>query len=62
MTVKKLKNVEPKGRLAFLTYLADRGGVGYIRTIFPSLVIGSKRYKNLIFDPVYMSSFVPIPE
>ena len=53
-----MKTVEPKGRMCFLNYLSDRGGVGYIRAILPFTVLGSMRYKKMSFDPVYLSNFV----
>ena len=57
----KLKNIPPKGKFPFTTFLCDRGGVGHIRTIIPSLVLGSWRYKQMSFEPTYLSFFVNDP-
>jgi hypothetical protein len=36
-----MENIKPEGRLSFLTYKSDNGGVGYIRTILPSIILNS---------------------
>lgn len=54
-------NGDVNGRISFLTYMSDRGGVGHIRTILPSLVLGSWRYKKIQFDPIFLSDFIPDP-
>lgn len=56
-----MKTMEPKGRLSFVNYKSDSGGVGYIRTIIPSVVLGSWRYKLMQLEPTVLSNFVPDP-
>jgi len=55
----KKQTVPAKGKMAFTTFICDRGGVGHIRTILPSMVLGSWRYKQMTFEPIYMPFFVP---
>lgn len=57
-----LDKIKPKGKLLWMTYLCDWGGVGYIRTILPSVIMGSWRYHQLRFEPLYLTFFVPNAE
>ena len=57
-----LKKIKPEGRFSWLNYLSDRGGVGYIRSILPNLILGAWRYKKITFDPCELTSFIPLPE
>jgi hypothetical protein len=59
--MEKKQTVDAKGKMAFTTFICDRGGVGHIRTILPSLVLGSLRYKQMTFEPIFMPFFVPDP-
>lgn len=58
----KKQTVPAKGKMAFTTFICDRGGVGHIRTILPSMILGSWRYKQMTFEPIYMPFFVPEPK
>lgn len=53
-----MKKIEPQGKLVWITYASDQGGVGYIRTIIPSVVLGAKRYKKMSFEPNYLLRFI----
>lgn len=57
-----MKKLEPKGKIAYTTYMSDFGGVGYIRTIMPSVILGSLRYKKMSFEPTYLMRYVSSTE
>lgn len=52
----KLKTLTKQGRISFCNYNGDFQGCGYIRIIFPSILLPTYRYKNFNFsfsiDPV----------
>lgn len=54
----KYETVAPRGRMFFTTYLSDRGGVGYIRSIVPMFILGSWRYKTLLFEPNFFTQYI----
>lgn len=56
-----MENIKPEGRLSFLTYKSDNGGVGYIRTILPSIILNSWRYNKMTFESNVLSNFVQDP-
>ena len=57
-----MKKVDPKGKLSWLTYLSDYGGVGYIRSIVPNMLMGCWRHQQMSFEPTQLTSFIPNPE
>lgn len=58
MSKKKLTKVPPKGRMVIWQTLADQGGCGYIRGIWPSILLGQLRYKGMRFQSTYGYQFI----
>jgi len=58
----KLVKVKTPVKLTWLQYIADWGGCGYIRVIYPSLLLNQLNNKDIQTESLYINRFSPYPE
>jgi glycosyltransferase involved in cell wall biosynthesis len=62
LSKQKLVKLKRPTKLTWLQYTADWGGCGYIRVIYPSLLLNQLNDKEILTESLYTNRFSPYPE
>lgn len=58
----KLKKITTPCKMGFMYHLGDSAGCGYIRCIFPALLLNNMVTKELKVEALYTNRYVPMPQ